>query len=70
MLLMGNSQLRQAAAAFREVEKLGRFDGPLNLARVMFAEGELRWSYVCTGASGDDGSQTAGLDDGLAERRR
>ena len=41
MLLAGNSQLRQAADVFRQVEKLGRFDGPLNLARVLFAEGDL-----------------------------
>lgn len=41
MLLAGKSQLRQAADAFREVEKLGRFDGPLNLARVQFREGDL-----------------------------
>lgn len=41
MLLAGNSQLRQAAEAFAEVEKLGRFDGPLNIARVLFAEGDL-----------------------------
>lgn len=41
MLLMGNSQLRQAAEAFAEVEKLKRFDGPLNMARVAFAEGDL-----------------------------
>ncbi len=34
-------ELRQAAAAFAEVEKLKRFDGPLNLARVYFAEGRL-----------------------------
>jgi tetratricopeptide (TPR) repeat protein len=41
MLLAGKSQLRQAAEAFRKVEELGRFDGPLNLARVQFAEGDL-----------------------------
>ncbi|MCR9291925.1 MAG: hypothetical protein NXI32_04345 [bacterium] len=41
LLLAGKSQLRQAAEAFAEVEKLGRFDGPLNLARVQFAEGNL-----------------------------
>lgn len=40
-LLTGKSQLRQAEQAFREVEKLGRYDGPLNLARVQFAEGDL-----------------------------
>ena len=34
-------ELRQAAAAFAEVERLGRADGPLNLARVHFREGEL-----------------------------
>ncbi len=34
-------ELIQAAAAFTEVEKLGRADGPLNLARVYFKEGRL-----------------------------
>lgn len=34
-------ELRQAAHAFAEVEKLGRADGPLNLARVYFKEGRL-----------------------------
>ncbi|MEZ6062881.1 MAG: multiheme c-type cytochrome [Planctomycetaceae bacterium] len=38
MLLKGKAELRQAADAFRKVEELGRFDGPLNLARVLFAE--------------------------------
>jgi tetratricopeptide (TPR) repeat protein len=32
---------RQAEAAFREVERLGRPDGPLNLARVLYREGRL-----------------------------
>jgi tetratricopeptide (TPR) repeat protein len=41
MLLAGKSQLRQAQEAFRQVEQLGRFDGPLNLARAQFAEGDL-----------------------------
>lgn len=41
MLLKGKAELRQAAEAFSEVEKLGRYDGPLNLARVQFAEGDL-----------------------------
>jgi tetratricopeptide (TPR) repeat protein len=40
-LLKGKAQLRQAAEAFREVEKLERWDGPLNLARVYNAEGRL-----------------------------
>ena len=34
-------ELIQAARAFEEVEKLGRFDGPVNLARVYFKEGRL-----------------------------
>ncbi len=34
-------ELRQAADAFAEVERLGRADGPLNLARVRFREGDL-----------------------------
>ena len=34
-------ELRQAAAAFTEVERFGRADGPLNLARVYLQEGQL-----------------------------
>lgn len=34
-------ELIQAAHAFEQVEKLGRADGPLNLARVFFKEGRL-----------------------------
>lgn len=41
LLLKGKAELRQAAAAFREVERLGRYDGPLNLARAQFVEGDL-----------------------------
>lgn len=41
LLLTGNAQLKQAAEAFAEVEKYGRFDGPLNQARVFLAEGSL-----------------------------
>ena len=39
LLLKGKAELRQAADAFREVEKLGRYDGSLNLARVLLKEG-------------------------------
>ncbi len=39
LLLKGKAELRQAADAFRQVENLGRYDGPLNLARVLIAEG-------------------------------
>lgn len=38
MLLKGKAELKQAAEAFREVEKLDRYDGPLNLARVLVRE--------------------------------
>ena len=41
LLLKGKAELRQAEAAFAEVEKLGRYDVPLNLARVYFREGRL-----------------------------
>jgi len=37
----GNGELRQAERAFNEVERLGRPDGPLNLARVYLKEGRL-----------------------------
>jgi len=35
----GPGELRQAAVAFAEVERLGRADGPLNLARLYIREG-------------------------------
>jgi len=35
-------ELRQAAEAFQEVEKLGRPDGPVNLARVYIKEGRVQ----------------------------
>jgi tetratricopeptide (TPR) repeat protein len=38
MLLKGKAELRQAMEAFRKVEELGRFDGPLNLARALVEE--------------------------------
>lgn len=41
LLLKGKAELRQAAEAFAQVEALGRFDGPMNLARVHLTEGEL-----------------------------
>lgn len=41
LFLKGKAELRQAADAFGEVEQLGRYDGPLNLARVLEREGEL-----------------------------
>lgn len=41
LLLKGKAELRQAEAAFAEVEKLDRWDGPLNLARALNTEGRL-----------------------------
>ena len=41
LFLKGKAELRQAAAAFVEVAKKGRYDGALNLARVQFREGDL-----------------------------
>ena len=41
LLLTGNAQLKQASEAFAQVEKAGRYDGALNIARVFFAEGNL-----------------------------
>ncbi|MGO9108730.1 MAG: multiheme c-type cytochrome [Thermoguttaceae bacterium] len=41
LLLKGKSELRQAAEAFSQVEKLRRCDGPLNLGRVYYTEGRL-----------------------------
>lgn len=38
LLLKGKAELKQAAEAFRQVEALGRYDGPLNLARVLLRE--------------------------------
>ncbi len=41
LLLKGKAELKQAEQAFLEVEKLNRYDGPLNLARVYQTEGRL-----------------------------
>ncbi|MCA9141959.1 MAG: hypothetical protein H6823_09525 [Planctomycetaceae bacterium] len=41
LLLKGKGELRQAAEAFSEVEKLKRWDGPMNLARVYNTEGRI-----------------------------
>ncbi len=41
LLLKGKAELRQAEEAFQAVEKLDRWDGPMNLARVYNEEGRL-----------------------------
>ncbi len=40
LFLEGKAELKQALHAFERVEALGRFDGPLNLARVHLREGD------------------------------
>ena len=41
LFLKGKAELRQAADAFAAVETLDRYDGPLNLARVLHREGRI-----------------------------
>jgi tetratricopeptide (TPR) repeat protein len=41
LLLKGKAELRQASDAFERVKQFGRYDGPLNQARVLYAEGRL-----------------------------
>jgi hypothetical protein len=41
LFLEGKAELKQAEFAFQQVEKLKRFDGPLNLARVYLREGRI-----------------------------
>ena len=41
LLLEEKAELKQAEAAFKKVEELNRYDGPLNLARVLFTEGRI-----------------------------
>ena len=41
LLIKGKAELRQAVAAFQQVESFNRYDGPLNLARAYFREGRL-----------------------------
>ncbi len=41
LLLKGKVELRQATEAFEAVERLGRYDGPVNLGRTYLAEGRI-----------------------------
>ena len=41
LFLEGKAELKQAEQAFQMVEKLNRFDGPINLARVYLREGRI-----------------------------
>lgn len=45
-------ELRQAEAAFLEVERLGRADGPLNLGRTYLKEGRLEEAVAALGRAG------------------
>ena len=49
LLLKGKGELRQAAEAFRHVEDLNRYDGPLNLARVLQSEGRIDEAILAVG---------------------
>jgi tetratricopeptide (TPR) repeat protein len=46
-------ELIQATEAFKTVEKLGRFDGPVNLARVYFKEGRLEDAVAALRSAAD-----------------
>ena len=46
-------ELRQAEVAFNEVERLGRPDGPVNLARVYFKEGRLDDAALALGRAAE-----------------
>jgi tetratricopeptide (TPR) repeat protein len=54
-------ELRQAAEAFTEVEKLGRYDGPINLARVYFREGRLDEAVEALQRAQDDPAENKPL---------
>jgi tetratricopeptide (TPR) repeat protein len=61
LLLEGNAgsekgELRQAEAAFTEVERLGRPEGPLNLARVYHKEGRLDDAVAALGRARSAGA--------------
>jgi len=59
LLLKGTAELRQAAEAFAKVEELGRYDGPLNLARVYYAEGRLDDAVVAIRRAASHGEPAA-----------
>lgn len=75
MLLKGKAELKQAAAAFTELEKLQRFDGPLNLARVLVAEagpGQLDEAAAAITRAAEfkaKDNTPPPLDDGVVKRR-
>ncbi len=79
-------ELRQAEAAFKQVEQTGRGDGPVNLARVYLKEGRLDEAsealrrsleadppappWVVTWLTGQVNEQNGFLDEAIADYRR
>ena len=61
-------ELIQASEAFEQVEKLGRSDGPLNLARVYFKEGRLDEAVAALTPRGAIQPSGAPMDLGLVQR--
>lgn len=53
LLLKGKGELRQAAEAFRHVEDLDRYDGPLKLARVLQSEGRIDEAILAVGRAAE-----------------
>jgi tetratricopeptide (TPR) repeat protein len=82
----GRGELRQAEDAFRELERLGRPDGPVNLARVYLREGRLAeaaaalrraaahdppaYPWLIAWLSAQVDLQNGNLDDAIAGLRR
>ena len=71
LLLKGKAELRQATEAFTQVEALGRWDGPLNLARVYNTEGRLDDAVAALqrGSKYARSGRLSSLDLGLAQWR-
>jgi tetratricopeptide (TPR) repeat protein len=53
LLLEGKAELRQAADAFAQVEQLGRWDGPVNQARVFMVEGRVDDAVAALNRAGE-----------------
>ncbi|QDT13011.1 multiheme c-type cytochrome [Planctomycetes bacterium K23_9] len=74
LLLKGKAELKQAGEAFAEVERMKRYDGPLNLARVQFAEGDLDGATASLARAGEMNppppSWTAGWLSGMISRQQ
>ncbi len=58
LLLKGKAELRQAEEAFMAVQQAGRFDGPINLARVYEREGRLDDAVAALNRAAQYGDQS------------